>query len=157
MVWPPTPPSGSSLGGGSQQMLLHFAQRIARKFVDDDKSPWAFKGGKFFAANRFERVRITSASQVGAGNDVGYRDFAAYAIGLGCDGRFGHLGLFHEKLFDLARIDVEDTRDNQIATASAQGVVTVGRALRDVTGFEPASDERGASGIVTPPVSGEHV
>ena len=112
------------------------------------------KEAKFFAA---DGLRERPYHKTTTRNHIGHGDFAAHAIGLGRHRRFGDLRLFHEELFDLARIDVEAARDNQVAAAAAQGVVAVGRSLRDVAGLEPAIDERGARGIVTPPVSGEHV
>ena len=88
---------------------------------------------------------------------ISHGNFAAHSIGRGSHRGFGHAVLLLEELLDLSRIDVEAAGDNQVALASAQGVIAVGRARGDVAGAEIAVDESRARSFVAPPIARENV
>ena len=87
-------------------MFLHFAQSISRKLIDHHKAPRAFEGCEIFPAASFERIQVA----VTARNDIGCRNLASHPVGLAYDGRLCDFRLFHQELFNLARIDVEPAR-----------------------------------------------
>ena len=64
----------------------------------------------------------------GVRNDESDRYFSTQRVGFAHNSGFGDFRLFHQEFFNLARIDVKAAGDDQIALASAQRDVAVGRA-----------------------------
>src|SRR5579871_13035 len=142
--------------GGSrafQQMLLDLPQGVAWEFFDGNKFARDFERGELLAAARLKIVQ----GHRSIGDDVGDRHFAAHTILLRSNRGFQHALLLLEKFLDLARVDVEASRDDQIALAPAQGVVTVRRSHGEVARTEISVDEGGARGFVAAPVAGKNV
>ena len=52
-----------------------------------------------------------------------------------------------QKLFDLARVDVEAAGDDEVALAAAKRVISIRRDRSEIAGAEPAIVERRARGI----------
>src|SRR5229473_2550642 len=134
-------------------MLLHLSQRIAWKFIHDDELARHFECRQLFAATAFE-VRCVDLPQ---DNYVGYRNFSTYGVGRCGYSRFRNLFLLLKKLLDLSRINIEAAGDDQVAPASAQRVVTIGRTYRQVASAEIAVEKGGARGFVPFPVTGENI
>src|SRR5579863_8020973 len=107
-----------------QQMLLNLSHCVARQFFDRDEFPRDLEGSQFGAAADLDLRRIQRQCR----DDIGDRHFAARAIRQAHYSRLGDLWLLLQKLFDLAWIDVEATRNDQIALASGERIVTIGRA-----------------------------
>ena len=87
-------------------------------------------------------------------DEIGHGDFAAARVGDAGDGCLFDAGLFGQELFDFAGVDVEATRDNEIAATALEGVISIGGADGDIAGLEPAS---GSEQMGFTPVAGEEV
>ena len=79
-----------------------------------------------FHGNGFERRCIAISA---ARHDVRHGYFAATMIRLAGNRCFRDLGLLHQELFDLARINIEAAGDDEVAAAAAQRVIAVWRSL----------------------------
>src|ERR1043165_1401736 len=132
-----------------QQMFLDFPERRARQRLDADEAPRHLERRELLAAAAGE------LALVGVADDERDRELAADRVGHADDRGLVDLRLLEEELLDLARIDVEAARDDEVALPPAQGDVAVVRALREVAGAEPAVDERGRRRLRLAPVRGE--
>src|ERR1700749_4511608 len=94
----------------AQEVFLYFSQGGARDRLHLYEAARDFERGKLVAAAAFEGFGVEG----GVGDDEGYRDLAAHVVRDADDGGFGDAGLFEQELFDLARIDVEATGDDEI-------------------------------------------
>ncbi len=109
-MWP-----GSSYIVLRQQVLLHFAERVARQLIHQDEGARHFERCQLLAADGFQVGRIDRARH----HHVGHGNFATHAIGRRCNRGFGNALLFLQELFDLPGIDVEAAGDDQVALTAA--------------------------------------
>src|SRR5947207_5465513 len=93
-----------------EQALLHFAECGAGKALNSNEGTRDFEGGKVPPATLFQVCRIEWLPRY----DVSHRHFAPNRIGLTGYCSFRHLFLLHEKIFNLAWIDVEAAGDDQV-------------------------------------------
>src|ERR1700730_2578028 len=84
-------------------------------------------------------------------------NLATQAVGHTHHRCFRHLRLFAEKFFDLAWIDIESARDDQVASPPNQCMVTVRRPDREVARAEPTVCERFTRGLCLVPIAGENI
>src|SRR5580704_16016603 len=101
-------------------MLLNLSQRSSRQLIHHHKPPRHFERRQARAACSLDHHGIETFIDY----DIGYGNFAARAVGLAGYGGFGDSRLLFQKLLDLARINVEAARDNYVALAALQRVVS---------------------------------
>src|SRR5271168_1335156 len=134
-------------------MLLNLAESRARELLYRHETAWYFEGRKGNPASTLQRSAGNGAPQ----HKVRHRNLPTQLVLHTDDGSFRHLILFQKKILNLARIDVEPARDNEIALSAQQSVITVGRTLRDVSRLEPAILKGSLRGLLAPPVTGKDI
>src|SRR5581483_487065 len=98
-----------------QQMLLWLPHCVARYSFYGNESPRSFERSQRFPAALLECRRIHFRT----GDEKGHRDFAAYPLRHSDHGCLGHFRLFEQYFFDLPRIDVEASTNDQIVPPAA--------------------------------------
>src|SRR5215831_10149845 len=68
-----------------------------------------------------------------------------------------NLRLLHQELLNLTRINIEPTRNNQIAPAPAQRVISIGRLLRNIPSLEPPIHESSLCSLRFLPIPREDI
>lgn len=102
-------------------MFLHLAQSISGQGRQDHKFLRYFERGERGAATLFQLRGVALAFC----HDVGHGDLASDWAGLSGYGGFGDFGLFEEELFDFAGVDIEATRNDEVALAASESEVAV--------------------------------
>src|SRR5665213_1359020 len=115
-------------------MLLYLAEGGSRERVHTDERARNLERRQLGSTHRLDGVRIDRI----LGDDIGDWNLAAEIVRHADHGSLQHAGILYQRLFDLARIDVEAAGDDQVAAASAQGVVAVGRPDCQIAGAKPS-------------------
>src|SRR5215470_3594659 len=138
-------------------MFLNLAQRGARQAVDADEGARDFERREGFAAYVLRGILVEGF----VGDDVSYGQLAPPLVRRAADNGFAHAGLFKQHLFDLARVDVEAARDDQIGPAATQRDVAVCRAFGQIARAKPfpvnAGDCRLSRRVGPPPITREYI
>src|SRR5207249_9960373 len=129
------------------------AERRAGKGIEPAKGTGNLERRQLLPAQGFELGRV----QRRVGDDVRDRNFAADFVRCAHHGGFAHPGILEQKLLDLSWIDVESAGDDQIAAASAKGVVAIRRANAEISGTKPALVKGRGCRIRTAPVFREEM
>src|SRR5215472_6105721 len=135
-------------------MLLHLAQRIPRQLRDAHKSPRALERRQLLPASCFE---FRCVARLVSPYHVRHRHFSAYAVGLSNDRYLRHFRLLRQEFLDLARIDVEPARYDQVAPPPAQRVIPVRGPPASIARPEPSVRERCPRRLNLPPIPMENV
>src|SRR4051812_12424825 len=117
-----------------QQMLLDLAHGVPGKRLHRMEDARNLEGRELLTAARFQHGAVDRATA----HDIGYRDFATDRIRDADDGCLRDFFLLLEKLLDFARINVEAARNDEIALAAGEGVITVGGTSGQIAGAKPA-------------------
>src|SRR5258706_2303603 len=132
-------------------MLLDLPQRGPGNRFDSLEGPRDFEAGQLFAAGLLQR----SGVEAGLRHDEGDGHFAADVVGHAGDGGFVDAGLFEQELFDLAGIDVEPARDDEVGLAAEERDVAIRRLGGEIAGAEPGAVEGRLRGRFVAPVAGK--
>ena len=119
-----------------EDVFLHLPERIEWKGIYDNNLSWLLIASQPFAAERDEFVLVRCATSFGDH----YRDHLFAQLGIR-HAKHGHLGdrrVLRQYVFDLARVDIVASTDDELAQAPRDGEIAVATTVPKIPGLEPA-------------------